>query len=357
MKAIYKDKEKSPGSGFFIFSGELFPSPPWRISLQRALDHKFLAGGGKWVGESVFLPLDGELKENGSLELAVDPKIVDSLNLLEKYQVTLKGSEGQDLKARLKVGAITFSREERRDNTARARKEEPRPENLKPAPPAGKVKDKPEPAGEAAPSLEPSDGESLRLPEPERKAKSRSWLWLAFLFIAAVGALLAWILWKNPPDSETGPVSQSAPKPTNQEPKIELPKPIGKGEAPKSAGQLVKEFFSQPEPAPHAALNLAAALPKASAEEQDAIYRLYYFAYENGDQEAAMSYGNCLNPALPQWGTIKKNAPDAMQAYEKAENLNPEAAQKARADLLAWLEDQAAKGDAQAERWLNEIKK
>lgn len=357
MKAIYKDKEKSPGSGFLVFSGELFPSPPWRISLQRALDHKFLAGGGKWVGESVFLPLEGELKENGTLELAVDQQIVDSLNLLEKYQVVLKGSDGQDLKARLKVNAVTFSREERRDNTARAREEEPRPQNSRPAPSTSRAEEKPKPGVEAAPPAAPSAGESLPMPEPGRDAKSSSWRWLAFLFIAAVGALLAWILLKSPSDSETSPAGQSAPTQASPAPKTETPRPIGKADAPKSARQLVKEFFSQPEPAPHAALNLAETLPKASPEEQDAIYRLYYFAYENGDQEAALSYGNCLNPALPQWGTIKKNAPDAMQAYEKAESINPEAAQKARDGLLAWLESQAAKGDAQAGEWLNAIKK
>lgn len=347
MKAVYKDKKDSPGYGFLILSEELFPAPPWKISLQRSSDQNFLASKGKWAGESIFIPLEGEAKDDGSLELSINPEIVDSLSPQDQYKITLKGSDGSDLTSRLKVNSITFSREEERDNTAK--NQDAKPDRAIPeTSPQEKIETS---EVETKPEVETTPNDNLQMPAPESPGGSRSWRWLVVLIsVIVIGGLLAWVLMNFLPDKQTGT------SPEVSTPQTQGNKPSAQDMA-KSAAERVKEFFANSTPEPHAALNLAETLPKSDQSDQDAIYRLYYFAMTNNDLEAFLPYGNCLDPSTPQWGTIKKNASDAMKAYEKAEQFDAEAARKAQENLLDWLNKQAEAGDTQAKQWLKEITK
>lgn len=337
MKAEYKDKEGSPGRGYFSFSGSLFPSPPWSVSLRRSSDQNFLAPGGKWAGESVFIPLEG--KDSGeALELELGPEIVESLSPQDQYKITLRGGDGEDLTARLKIGSITFSRGAERDNTARVlQREEAGRAAGQELPPREEKTETPPPPPPPAPE------EELRMegaPGPEGKSRSKPWLAIALAALVITGGL-AFLLWKFLGDKTPEALPESPPA----------------QESAKSVEDSVKEFFAGPSPEPRAALNLAQTLKITGPKDQDAIYRLYYFAAENNDPEACIPYGNCLNPALPQWGTIKKSAPDAMKAYERAAELNPDAARKAQEELMAWLRQKAGDGDRRAAEWLQEIEK
>lgn len=353
MKAEYKnDTNKGPGYGLIIFTESLFPSEPWMVALQRSSDGKFLVegGNGQWVGESAFFPLQGTVNEDGSsLELFLDPPVIDSLDQQEQYRISLKGSDGEPQRARLKMNPIAFSRADRLDNTAQMRRKEKKlapPETDKEIRTEANTKKTGEVPPQSAPAQDvgtaaPENLEMARPPEPAAKgSKMQLWILLALL---VAGTLLGFFLLKSNPEKNADLPEQSAPK--QDQKKAE------------SAEDQVRKFFSQNSPTAQGALALAKSLPKTNLADQDAVYRLYYYAVGNNDPNAFLPYGDCLNPALPKWGSISKNAPDAMEAYEKAKQSNPEAAQKAIDDMLAWLEKQAAEGNAEAQEWLGKIKK
>ena len=116
----------------------------------------------------------------------------------------------------------------------------------------------------------------------------------------------------------------------------------------------VQSFFNGGERTPQAAARLSRELPAGTPAEQDAVYRLYYFAGENGESSVLMDYAACLDPGKPQWGSIDKDAPAAWELYEKAKGTQPQAASAQQA-LRTWLEQKAAAGDARAARWLRDI--
>lgn len=354
MKATYKDDEKKgPGYGFVTFSEDLFPAPPWKISLQRASDKKFLTKQGHWAGESVFIPLDGKLNEDGSLlELYLEPPIVDSLDTQQQYRINLAGADGISLRAPFRPLSITFSQMEGLDNTARAKIEEQVPQKPQASDPEKKNNESDQAAEvkAATPELKPSSpppAPEEKSPEPltmeesttARGGKAKIWLPI-LLAMLIIGAALAWLIPKFMTNESDQTAKQSSPQ-TQVE----------------SAEAQVKKFFSQASPSPQAALALAEKLPKTNSADQDALYRLYYFAVEKNAAQAFLPYANCLNPAMPTWGTIRKNAPDAMKAYEEALKSNPEAAQKAIEELMAWLNKEAAAGNTEAATWLEQIKK
>ena len=102
---------------------------------------------------------------------------------------------------------------------------------------------------------------------------------------------------------------------------------------------------------PEAAMKLAGELDADTPEQQDAIFRLYYYAAGEDNPEGALRYAECVDPAKPAWGTVKKDAAEAWYYYGKSPD-----AEKSRQALMAWTQEAAAKGDAQAAKWLKEMK-
>lgn len=101
---------------------------------------------------------------------------------------------------------------------------------------------------------------------------------------------------------------------------------------------------------PDGAMKLAAELDADTPEQQDAIFRLYYYAAEEDNPEGALRYAECIDPSRPAWGTVKKDASEAWYYYGKSPN-----AEKARQELKAWTQNAAAAGNAQAAKWLKEM--
>lgn len=117
-----------------------------------------------------------------------------------------------------------------------------------------------------------------------------------------------------------------------------------------STREAVRQFFGTAERTPDAAEALAGTLKAETAEDQDALFRLWYYAVEAGSLKSLVSYARALDPTQPVWGTIKKDAAEAYRCYEKA---GDHAAMNA---LKVWAQKAADGGDRAAKRFLDSVK-
>lgn len=352
MKISYSDDtRRGAGHGILTCRDADFPAGAWFMALLRASDQASLTGAGNggalWSGETRFLPVETEPAPGGGLRVLLGPEVVNALDPLEQYLVMLKQEQGEPLKARLRVQGITYSPDGALDNTgARA------------AAPASAAAAAPQPTAPAAPPTEPPAPETPLTLAPEAPAASRRLSpVLVVILVAALlaGGLGAWKFFGSKAGEEAAALSggEAAPGGGNGAPAgTSLPA------TPKTAEEQVRAFFSGPDVTAAAALKLAAELPKATPAEQDAVYRLYYFAAENEAPAAFLPYAACLDPAAPQWGSIDKDAAAAYAAYAKAAASDAKAAKaalEAQTRLRAWLDREAAAGNVRARAWLQEL--
>lgn len=101
---------------------------------------------------------------------------------------------------------------------------------------------------------------------------------------------------------------------------------------------------------PVKAMQLADELDKETPEQQDAVFRLYYYAASKDNPQASQKLAECFDPSKPVWGSVKKDAVEAWQAYGQS----PEG-EKDRQELKAWVEKQAASGNREAKLWLSKM--
>lgn len=354
MKITYSDDtRRGPGHGILTCREADFPAGAWSMAILRASDQASLAGagngGGLWVGETRFLPVTAEPAPGGGLTVLLGPEVVDALDPLEQYQVTLKPEQGEPLKARLQVRGITYSPDGALDNTgARA---------VAPAP-AAEATPQPQAPAEPEPAAPPQVETPLTIAPPRPPAARR----LSPVLVAVLAAVLlagglgAWKFFDARAREEAAALSggEAAPAPSGGNGAAGTSLPA----TPKTAEEQVRAFFSGPDVTAAAALKLAAELPKASPAEQDAVYRLYYFAAESEAPGAFLPYAACLDPAAPPWGSIDKDAAAAYAAYAKAAASDAKAAKaalEAQTRLRAWLDREAAAGNARARAWLQEL--
>lgn len=337
MKVEYKDGA-DPGYGYLAISQAILPGEPWAIALQRASDKLFLTGrdANPWVGDRVFLPLSGTVQPDGSLHLAVGPGITDFLDQRDQYRIILQG-EGQELPGRLSIGQITRSRDGSQHNTGQAPQAEPVTKPAQAAePPVQPVARPEQPIQPAAPAQGPLEMGNGPAPAPKRRA----WQWI-ILAVLILGCIAWYFLDQRNKTGEEAAAPQS-------EPARESPKPLGTEEQ-------VRQFFREGKHSPKEAADLAAKLPRKTPQEQDAVYRLLYFAAENGEPSAYLPYGKILDPSTPANGSIEKNAPEAWAMYEKAQEAYPKESAEARAKLRQYLQELAAHSDEKARQWLLQI--
>lgn len=306
MRAEYHDTPGRPGYGSFKISELALPEKPWSAALQRSSDQAWLGADGQWAPEIVFLPLNGNTDKNGDINLNIGPVIVNALDPQEQYRLAVKGIDDNPESDRLRLGAITYSA-----NADLA-------ENPQPAP-----------QSEPIPAIPPA--------HPSR----RKWLASRYMiFLALIAICLAWYFFDPRKEAEEPhlPVPMETPA-ENQE-----------QQQPLSTEQQVAQFFSSADKSPAMAMELFETVQKKTPAERDAAYRLLYYAASNGNQEGMYKYAECLDPSLPLWGTVQKNGPAAYEYYAKVAN-----SKGARAQLLQWLKEQAAEGNASARLWLREI--
>lgn len=345
MKVEYRENSQ-PGHGRFVFSEALIPESPWAVSIQRGSDKRFLTGKAQnpWVGETYFIPLEGAGEQDGSLALNIGPGIVDRLDQQDVYRLNLKGADGEPQKAQLRIGAINYSPSGSLDNTADVRLEETQ-ETEPTAQSARTGETEPRSGSAPAPSPEPAP-ERLEMREQAPHPQNRHyWRWALLVFLAI--ACVAWYIF-DPRNKDQAPANNTAAQAPNEAPK-EVLAPL----PPASVEDQVRAFFKGGKITPKQAVELAAQLPKATPAEQDAVYRLYYFAAENDEPSVLLAYGACLDPSRPDWGSIEKNAAAAWNVYRRAPDQ--EKAAQAMTHLRGWLEDQSRLGNKKAAQWLREI--
>lgn len=321
MNVEYRN-DSEVGYGSLFFSGEALPPGPWSVSIQRGTDKYFLTGAqpAYWVGEAFFMPLQGTLSQDGSLRLALAPEQVNQLDQQEQYLVHLKGNSGAMLKGRLRIHDITYSPSGNRNCTPGA----PSPTSQAP---------ESRTAGQPAATAPPAGNDPAQAASPDQDKNRRLWRWA----LVAILILLccAWYLFdprKN--DSPGEGMADNAPRAATIE-------------------EQVRAFFKGEHASPKNAHSLSLKLSPKTKSEQDAVYRLYYFAAENDEPDAMLNYAACLDPSKPQWGSIEKNAPAAWEAYIKSSE--PEKAAEAMKEMRSWLQKEADIGNSQAQVWLSEL--
>lgn len=333
MKAEYRDGQ-NPGTGSIFLTQTDGLDSLAAIAIQRASDQKFLTGSenNPWVGEFYYLPV-APIFQPDCIDIPITKEIVDNLDPQEQYALRLQGSDGR---IRLKLDAITYSPEGSLGHTAKAGAE------------SGKSAPEPKPAPRPEPDLPPE--EPTLPPMDSRPAPARKkWLVPALLAVLAIAALFFWLNQNKTPEDRQPVAENKAPKSES------LPKAQPTPQTSLSAEEQVRQFFKAGHMAPKDAVALALKLPAKTRQDQDAVYRLWYFAAENGEPAAYLPYGATLDPSAPVYGTIGKSAPDAWQAYEKAREHEPQKAEAAMNNLRDWLKTEARKGNAQARDWLLKI--
>ena len=388
MKITYEnDLQRGPGNGRLRCSEEHFPEGGYAAAFERASDHFFLGGLGEWGAQKTFLPITGEREGNGGITLLIGPGVVNQLDTQERYRVHLQSPDGAVFKAQLGIQEIIYSAVQTLNNTAAPLtpdKPEPAPPQQPEAEPAPPNTQEELPAEKAPQTEQPPPDGALTLPGPQAR-KSGAMLPLllvaALLLLAGGGGAAWWFFLRQPqppavetPEAPSAPEQAEAPQPSTERPpdpavgsfledaakpqpqaeKPAEPAPSPAPAPPPGAEERVRLFFSGQGRTPEAAAQLSRELPRETPAEQDAVYRLYYFAGEHGEQSILLEYAACLDPAKPQWGSIGKDAPAAWRIYEKAKATQPGAV-AAQNNLKSWLEQKAAAGDAQAALWLRRL--
>lgn len=362
MKISYSDDVKrGPGNGILACSEANFPQGDYSMALRRASDQGYLVpgpNGALWVGEIRFLPVDTQNMPDGSLTVLLGPDVVNALDPLEQYLVTLNPGEGNIVNGRLQVQSVTYSRDRTLKNTG-MNDQEPTPATTAMVQPTVEPTPEPAPTDDTATGAEQAPltlNAEAGTSSPVGKGRRISPVLLAALVAALLaGAFGTWKFFDGKAQEEKAALapqnSSPAPSPPSV-PSTSLPA------TQKTAEEQVRAFFSGPDITAAAALKLAALLPKDTPAEQDAVYRLYYFANANDAPGAFMPYAKCLDPADAQWGSIDKDAAAAYAAYAKAAASDAKvakAALEAQTRLRSWLESEAASGNAKAKAWLQEL--
>lgn len=348
MKVDYMDDALAGGGhGFLVFSNVSFPAAPLSFSLLRASDHQYATGkANAWTGEKSWMPIEAEPGPDGILQIPIGPELVNALNSQEIYGITLKGHDDKEFGGRLKIRNITYSADDSLDNTDSSRAERLAANTEKreePAPKEAASSAQPEnpPAAEEKTTSLEENTPPLSMPEPPKRSFGKYWRWLILLLLL-IGCVTWYFL-----DLRKGQQEGTASEPSA---------PTAQTQARKEDGPGPKINFQGQKLSPAEAVELSSKLPRQTPDEKDALYRLYYFAANHDETGILFDYAACLDPSLPAWGTIDKDAPLAWSIYEKAMKVDRQKAEEARNHLLKWLKENSA-DNRQAKIWLEDIGK
>ncbi len=366
------DTQRGAGHGILTCRDAPFTKGNYSIAIERASDRLFLSGNSEWGAQQTYLPVSTAKAHTEELQLLLGPAIVDQLDTQERYRIHLTSDDGLAAKALLQVADIAYSSFGSLNNAVAV--PPPPTDTMLSASPEEPAN---EPAAEQQPDAMLPDMETLAEEDAHAAEKPAEKSYSAKRFLIPVALVLLLLLcggaWfflhtpsQQPPRPEITPdTATENPQPPAQQPPVQQAA-ASNTQQPSAAQQenivapaptveeRVKLFFHGQEITPEAAARLSRELPAGTPAEQDAIYRLYYFAAEHGEASVLMDYAACLDPTRPQWGSINKDAVAAWDVYEKTKSGRPEAAEAQRA-LRTWLEQRAHDGDGQAKHWLQQL--
>lgn len=329
MRAIIKaDPSRGPGHAIIEIAGAAAGSP--NFLLQRASDSKVLTSAGWQESGTPLLP-DAWDNDSGLLRLAVGPAVVDELDSLDAYRISLPG-QGH---CGLGMENIIYSHMQGGQGMGRSApagseptpQPEPAPEPVpvpEPVPtpePASPPQTEPQPTAQPAPQVAETPPKRSRLPL----------LIALLLLLAGLGAALWWFFLREPATPPLPNPGQSAP-------------------AAVSPLQMAREHLrGQADPA--LSLELARPLRAADAtpEACDAAFLLLEDAAQKGNAEAMLLVGQYYDPVdpLPK-GSIPADMAQARHWYGQALQQGQQGAAQALAALRVHVQGKADAGDAEA---------
>lgn len=363
MKACIKqDSSRSRGCGIIAVDGAApFEGNPTYVI--ESSDGLFLTPTG-WA--SIRTPVtvaDGDYiysRGDGSLNISIGPEILNSLDSLSAYRISVNGEAPVSLAIpeELSLGLMK--------DASGVGGGVPKPEPAPAPAPEPEPEPEPEPAPEPEPEPEPVPDLNLGDEEPAKKKRSPLVYVLAALAVLGIMGAIAWfVLGKDsgpapqaPSQNATMP-SQNATMPAQSQPAPDAAKPA---EKPGDAGSAKAPAESQPFLAqargmlkkgvePAEALKAAKAMrtEKASSDDSDGAFLLLEEAAENGSAEAMYLYAQFYDPTctLPH-GTIQPDLAQAHDWYKKASEAGYAGAAKDMERLKAAVSEKAQKGDSAA---------
>lgn len=330
------DPKRGPGYGLIEVRGAgHMPDPVFVIYRS---DGKSLSGGGWQESESALRP-DAWENEGGNLRLAVGPAVVNEMDNLESYRISLPGPGI----CPLLVQNLVYSHIGGGQGVgSHVPLPDPSPVQPQAAPEPG-----PEPEPEPSPDPGPVETPPAQLEEPlqlpsESRAKKQGKTGLLaalLLLLLLAGGALWWFVLRAPDATPLPPAPPQSSEGAARNP------PSGA-----SALALAREQL-RGEARPEVSLALAKPLRKASAtaEEGDAAFLLLEDAAQKGNAEAMLLVGQFYDPvsALPR-GSIPVDMSQAKRWYDEALAKGQAEASAALDNLRAHAQAAADKGDAEA---------
>ena len=352
--SISGDTGRGPGNGVIeIFDAGSVSDPGF--TLLRASDGKCLGPRG-WQESETLLTPEAWDNDGGSLRLAVGPAVVDEVDNLDAYRISLRGVGS----CALAVKSLVYSHIAGGHGMGAATPAAPQPAPVAPEPES--IVESPEPPlafeepQQPTPQLE--DPLEMNTPQPEKSGGKGMLVVLLVLALAAAGAAAWWFLLREPEKAPlpTPPAqTQNADKPQN--PDQAQPKPA---DAPKQGADAAKPALTplasareqlRGQALPDVSLAMAKPLRKAEAtpEETDAAFLLLEDAAQKGDAESMYLVGQFYDPAstLPR-GSIPADLTQAKRWYDQAVQKGQPQAKAALDKLKEYARGLEAKGDAEA---------
>ena len=352
--SISGDTGRGPGNGVIeIFDAGSVSDPGF--TLLRASDGKCLGPRG-WQESETLLTPEAWDNDGGSLRLAVGPAVVDEVDNLDAYRISLRGVGS----CALAVKSLVYSHIAGGHGMGAATQAAPQPAPVAPEPES--IVESPEPPlafeepQQPTPQLE--DPLEMNTPQPEKSGGKGMLVVLLVLALAAAGAVAWWFLLREPEKAPlpTPPAqTQNADKPQN--PDQAQPKPA---DAPKQGADAAKPALTplasareqlRGQALPDVSLAMAKPLRKAEAtpEETDAAFLLLEDAAQKGDAESMYLVGQFYDPAstLPR-GSIPADLTQAKRWYDQAVQKGQPQAKAALDKLKEYARGLEAKGGAEA---------
>ena len=335
---ITADPSRGPGYGIIEIHDAGNVIDPVFV-LRRGSDGKTLSGGGWQESEGVLTP-DTWDNDGGSLRLSVGPAVVDGMDNLDAYRLSLPGAGVCALGLRDLVyshisggqGVGVYAPPAPKAEAPVDAAEEPEPVTEEETPPEAD----PLPAAEDPP---------LEMPE-ERNVK-KGGLLAGMLLLLLIGGAVWWFALRAPEKPPLPPA-----------PAVDQNRMAPAASAEKSPLAAAREQL-RGEARPEMSLALAKPMRKdgAGAEESDAAFLLLEDAAQKGNAEAMLLVGQFYDPLSPlPRGSIPVDMSQAKHWYEQAAQKGRTEAAKALGALRAHARDEAAKGNTEAQNLLQNWK-